>query len=60
MIKDNSRQVTCSVCKCQAQGIPETLHRRCSGEAPGYQHPDNVPPRAKHQALPSASRGTWA
>lgn len=43
----------CDKCNAEANSIPGTMHRRCSG------NPDAAI-RAKHDALPSANKGRWA
>ena len=58
MVKDPSNLYTCSTCKTEARSIRGTSHRRCSGQDPA-EGQDSSPPRDKHDALPSAQRGTW-
>ena len=45
---------TCDLCGCEANSIPGTKHRRCSGKG-------NPVPRPKRvERLAIADRGTWS
>jgi len=43
----------CDKCGAKAHSVPDTAHRRCTG------NPENSKPVEKYVLIPSAQRGKW-